>query len=195
MLWNKNQEMFAKVRSAANWLLPLEIQAFPGDFGELSDHLETHHNMNLTKSARFQEAQSSHPPFFFCGPSHHCSGSLQNREGFGEPDIAHLRAGEKPPPFWGRFLRFRGRFEFFFPEVEASFRGCEVFRAEGLLLLLSEQFHTKCNKGINLQRRDPLIWENTWKNFYNLVLFLGIDINDGLSLPAGCATKKQGRIG
>lgn len=61
--------MFAKVRSAANWLLPLKIQAFPGDFGELSRHLETHHNMNLTKSARFQEAQSSHPPFFFCGAS------------------------------------------------------------------------------------------------------------------------------
>lgn len=50
--------MLAKVRSAANWLLPLKIQAFPGDFGELS------HNMNLTKSARFQEAQSSTRRFF-----------------------------------------------------------------------------------------------------------------------------------
>ena len=171
--------MLAKVRSAANWLLPLKIQAFPGDFGELCRHLETHHNMNSTKNARFQEAPIFPPAVFFLWCiSHHCSGSLQNREGFGEPDIAPLEG-------WWFNLHLPGVDssvsngsirKFFSRKFEASFRGCEIFRAEGLLLLLSEQFDTKCNKGINLQAETFLIWENTWKNFYNLGY-----INHGLS--------------
>lgn len=63
MLWNKNQEMFAKVRTAANWLLPLKLQALPGDWGVVPWSWDTpQHEFN--KKAQDFKRPNFHPSFF-----------------------------------------------------------------------------------------------------------------------------------